>query len=158
MIPSEPADPCWVAGIRAQDRAVLEQLYQQYSAPVMHFLSLVEPGPSAAEACLDVFEEVWYGAVASPPRGTVGEWILGLAYGVLVKRARLARPTVADILAGLCWEERVVVALVYGSGLSLASVTKVTGMTEEEITGHLGRGCDRLRGQTVLQLKSGVQT
>lgn len=148
-LPQVALDECWLVGVRARDRAVLEQLYQQYRAPVLHFLSLVEPGQSAAEACLDVFEEAWYGAVANPPQGTVGEWILSLAYCVLAKRAHSAQAMVPDspgcILAALSWEERVVVALVYGCGLSLQSITKVTGMTPEEIMGHLGKACGHLR-------------
>jgi DNA-directed RNA polymerase specialized sigma24 family protein len=154
--PTSP-DLCWLAGIRARDPDALERLYNRYRAPVMHFLSLVEPDRASAEACLDVFEEVWHGAVANPPDGAIAEWILRLAYRVLQRRAETSS-TAQDLpppqgaprrmLSALSLEQRVVVALVYANKLSIDSIETVTGMTHDEITGHLSRACDFLRRQS----------
>lgn len=148
-------DAGWLAGIRARNRDSLEHLYRKYSPQVIQFLSLVEPDRAPSEACLDVFEEVWYRAVGSPPHGSAADWILSLAYGVLLERSRSpdTLPSPGPTLRGdprrmiraLSWEQRVVVALVYGSGASLESISQVTGMTREEITGCLSQARARLR-------------
>jgi len=148
----------WLAGIRARNPDALKHLYHRYRAPVLRFLSLVEPERAPAEACLDVFEEVWHRAATSPPDSTVAEWVLGIAYGVLLRHAKFPGGALASaqeelssgprrILCALSWEQRVVVALVYASELSIDSIEVVTGMTHEEITGHLSKACALLRLQ-----------
>lgn len=145
-------DTCWLAGVRARDPNALKHLYHRYRAPVIRFLSLVEPDRSPEDACLDVFEEVWYGAVVSTPDGPVAEWVLGVAYRVLLRRAQAQEPPALQagprhIVSGLSLEQRIVVALVYASELSIDSIEAVTGMTHAEIAGHLGKACDVLRRQ-----------
>jgi DNA-directed RNA polymerase specialized sigma24 family protein len=154
------AEACWMAGIQAGNREALEQIYCRYSGQVVQFLSLVEPGLSPEEACLDIFEELWHGAAAGLLRGALVDCIFRLAYRVLLQRAlateRLAcaadtapNPNfdVLSAIGALSWEQRVVVALVYGIGLPQDSISNITAMTDREITGHFSEARDRLRMQ-----------
>ena len=165
--------PRWRAGIQARNPDAFEQIYREYSGRVMNFLSLVEPRRSPLEACLDVFEELWHSAAAGTLPGPLSEWIFHLAYRILLERARSAeglsseRPPTVDstcpagatpnprvdarsAVGGLCWEQRVIVALVYGARLSLDSISRITAVTDKEITGHLSEARDRLRHELLL--------
>jgi DNA-directed RNA polymerase specialized sigma24 family protein len=158
------ADERWRAGLRARNRDALEQVYCEYSGQVMHFLSLVEPGRSPLEACLDVFEKLWHGAAGGALPGALSDWIFRLAYLVLLEHAQSAerlssgrsaapslRLDVGGAVERLGLEQRVIVALIYGSRLSLGSVSRITAMTDKEITGHLHEASARLRQELLLE-------
>lgn len=147
-------DSGWLCGIQARDRDALEQVYRNYSGRILHFLSLVAPGQSAEEACLDVFEELWRSAAESPPRYALSDWLFCLAYRVLRKRASAAeRCSSGQLLAvyrikameALTLEQRVVVGLVYGMGLPRESISRITGMSGLQITVHLSEAREHLR-------------
>jgi hypothetical protein len=149
------AERCWLAGIQARDREALEQIYCTYSGPVMHFLALVEPGRPPLETCLDVFEELWHSAAAADPGpGELADSIFALAYRVLLERAPSSCPAnsrlkpgcdVWSVVGALTWEQRVIVALVYGLHLPADRISKITAMTDDEIAAHLNEARNCLR-------------
>jgi DNA-directed RNA polymerase specialized sigma24 family protein len=167
------ADERWRAGLRARNRDALEQVYCEYSGQVMHFLSLVEPGRSPLDACLDVFEKLWHSAAGDALPGALSDRIFRLAYLVLRQHAESAeslssgsatvdstcpagaapspRLDVGSAVERLGLEQRVIVALIYGSRLSLGSVSRITAMTDQEITGHLHEARARLRHELLLE-------
>jgi DNA-directed RNA polymerase specialized sigma24 family protein len=168
------ADERWRAGLLARDRDALEQVYCEYSGQVMHFLSLVEPGRLPLQACLDVFEKLWHSAAGDGLPGALSDWIFRLAYLVLLEHAQSAeslssarsatvdstcaagaapspRLDVGSTVEKLDLEQRVIIALIYGSRLSLGSVSRITAMTDKEITGHLHEASARLRQELLLE-------
>ena len=143
-------DSCWLVGIRARNRDALEHVFCTYSGQIARFLSLVEPRRSPEEACLDVFEDLWHSAAANPPRGALADWLFRRAYRALRERASSIEQRSSGALAErLTFEQRVVVALVYGVRLPLDSISKITAMTAAEVTGHLSDARERLRRELV---------
>jgi DNA-directed RNA polymerase specialized sigma24 family protein len=144
-------DSGWLAGIRAGNRDALEHVFRTYSGQVVHFLALVEPGQSPEAACLDVFEDLWHSAAEDPPRGALADWLFCRAYRAMRERASPPeqRSFVQRIalVEALTFEQRVIVALVYGIRLPLDSISKITAMTATEVSVHLSEARDRLRHQ-----------
>jgi DNA-directed RNA polymerase specialized sigma24 family protein len=142
-------DDCWLAGIQARNRDALEQVFRTYSGQVVRFLSLVEPRQSPEAACLDVFEDLWHGAATIPPHGALADWLFCRAYRALRDRASPAERRSSGqriaLVEALTFEQRVIVALVYGVRLPLDSISKITAMTATEVTWHLSEARERLR-------------
>jgi hypothetical protein len=154
-LPGPNNDSGWLAGIRARNRDALEDVFRTYSGQIVHFLSLVEPCRCPDAACLDVFEELWHSAVANPPHGALAEWLFCRAYGVLRERAspteehRFAQGFA--LVEALTFEQRVIVALVYGIRLPMESISKITAMTTTEVSVQLTEARERLRHRIVLR-------
>jgi len=132
-------DSCWLAGIRARNRDALEHVFHAYSGQIAEFLWLVEPRQSPESACLDVFEDLWHSAATNPPHGALADWLFCRAYRVLQAR------TTSTERGVLTFEQRVIVALVYGIRLRLDSISKITEMTATEVVRHLSEARDHLR-------------
>jgi DNA-directed RNA polymerase specialized sigma24 family protein len=142
-------DSCWLAGIQVRNRDSLERVFRTYSGQIAHFLSLVEPRQSPDAACLDVFEDLWHSAATNPPQGALADWLFSRAFRAMRDRASRAErrspvPGMAPLEA-LTFEQRVIVALVYGVRLPLDSISKITAMPATEVTRHLSEARDRLR-------------
>jgi DNA-directed RNA polymerase specialized sigma24 family protein len=166
-------DSGWLCGIQVRDRDALEKVYRNYSGRIFHFLSIVAPGQAAEEACLDVFAELWHGAAESPPGYALADWLFCLAYRVLRKRASVAegcscgqplincrvspsdsgqtpRVQLRNAMQALALDQRVVVGLVYGMDMSRERISRITGMSVEQITAHLSEARERLRHEATV--------
>ena len=146
-------DSGWLAGIRAGNRDALEEVFCTYSGQIVHFLSLVEPSQSPEATCLDVFEDLWRSAPTIPPRGVLADWLFCRAYRVMRERAspteRRSFVQRIALMGTLTFEQRVIVALVYGIRLPLESILKITAMTATEVSVHLSEARERVRHQLV---------
>jgi hypothetical protein len=146
-------DSGWLAGIRAGNRDALEHVFRTYSGQIVHFLLLVEPRQSPEAACLDVFEDLWHSAATNPPRGALADWLFSRAYRAMRERALTTeRRSFAQRIVpveALTFEQRVIVALVYGIRLPLESISKITAMTATEVSVHLSEARERLRHELV---------
>jgi len=146
-------DSGWLAGIRAGSRDALEQVFRTYSGQIVQFLSLVEPRESPEATCLDVFEDLWRSAPTIPPRGVLADWLFCRAYRAMRERAspteRRSFVKRIAVFEALTFEQRVIVALVYGIRLPLGSISNITAMTATEVSVHLSEARDRLRHQLV---------
>jgi DNA-directed RNA polymerase specialized sigma24 family protein len=146
-------DSCWLAGIRARDREALEHVFRTYSGQIVHFLSLVEPRQSPESACLDIFEDLWHSAATNPPHVALADWLFCRAFRALRERAssaeRRAYGQRISLAEALTFEQRVIVALVYGIRLPLDSISKITAMTATEVSGHLSEVREFLRDELV---------
>jgi|SRR3569833_124291 len=146
-------DGCWLAGIRARDRDALEHIFRAYSGQIVRFLALVEPRQSPEPACLDVFEDLWRSAATNPPFGELADWLFCRAYRALRERPRSLdlRPPGQRISRSeaLTFEQRVIVALIYGTRLSLDSISRITAMSATEVGTHLSEARERLRHELI---------
>ena len=146
-------DSGWLAGIRAGNRDALEEGFCTYSGQIVHFLSLVEPSQSPEATCLDVFEDLWRSAPTIPPRDVLADWLFCRAYRAMRKRAspteRRSFVQRIALVGTLTFEQRVIVALVYGIRLPLESILRITAMTATEVSVHLSEARERVRHQLV---------
>ena len=144
----------------AGDRQAFELLCHDYYGPLAHFLSLLLPAMPTRELCEDVFAEVWTSAGACPPNLNALTFILRIglrqAAGSRATEAAThtrctylgenqAREQLRRKLGELQWEQRVVATLVYGMSLPLAAISQITGMSDQEVCGHLSGARQQLR-------------
>jgi RNA polymerase sigma factor (sigma-70 family) len=165
-------DSGWLRGIQVRDRDALEKVYRNYSGQIFHFLSVVAPGESAEEACLEVFAQLWHGAAENPPGDALADWLFCLAYRVLRKRrsadercssgqpliacrvstsesGQTPRVQLRNAMQALALEQRVILGLVYGMDMSRERISRITGMSVEQVTAHLSEARERLRREAV---------
>jgi DNA-directed RNA polymerase specialized sigma24 family protein len=155
-----PEDDFRLETIGAGDRQAFELLFHEYYGPLAHFLSLLLPTMPTRELCEEVFAEVWNSASACPANLTAMTLVLtiGLRQAAEFRSAGAAVDTRCTFLGEshareefrrklgeLQWEQRVVATLVYGMGLAPQTISQITAMSDQEISGHLSGARQQLR-------------
>ena len=147
--------------IGAGDRQAFELLFHEYYGQLAHFLSLLLPTMPTRELCEEVFAEVWSSAGAARPANLSAMTLvltIGLRQAAEFRSAGAAVDTRCTFvgesqvreeyrrkLGELQWEQRVVATLVYGMGLPPQTISQITAMSDQEISGHLSGARQQLR-------------
>jgi DNA-directed RNA polymerase specialized sigma24 family protein len=143
-----------LGAIGAGSLQAFERLCHRYYGPLAHFLSLLLPATLTRELCEEILAEVWTSAGDCPQNLTALTFVLriGLRQATALHSGNPAATGSASAeirrkLGELQWEQRVVATLVYGLGLPSRTISQITTMSDQEISGHLTSARQLLRPQ-----------